>query len=63
MSDELVEEIDRVIFESHSFDERDGATGFPEFREHRTNRFKQVRIRENGAISDSWRIVLCRVAY
>ncbi len=57
ISDGLIDEIERVIFESHSVDERNGAISFAEFRENRTNRFRQARNREADAISDiSYRI-------
>jgi len=52
VSDGLIEEIERVILESHPFDEREGCTDFAEFREQRTNRFRQARNREAEAISD-----------
>ncbi len=52
VSDGLVEEIERVIFEAHPLDERNGAVNFSEFREHRTSRFQQSRNREAEAISD-----------
>lgn len=52
VSDGLIEEIERVILESHPLDEREGATDFAEFREQRTNRFQQARNREAEAISD-----------
>lgn len=52
ISDGLVEEIERVILEAHSLDERNGAVNFSEFREHRTSRFQQSRSREAEAISD-----------
>jgi len=52
VSDGLIEEIERVILEAHPLDEREGAIDFPEFREHRTSRFKQARNREADAISD-----------
>jgi hypothetical protein len=52
VSDGLVEEIERVIFESHSEDDREGAIDFAELREQRTARFYQARQREADAISD-----------
>ncbi|MEI6825894.1 MAG: AAA family ATPase [Desulfuromonadales bacterium] len=52
VSDGLIEEIERVILEAHSLDERDGAIDFAEFREQRTSRFEQARSREADAISD-----------
>jgi hypothetical protein len=52
ISDGLINEIERVILEAHSLDEREGAIDFAEFREHRTSRFQQARSREEEAISD-----------
>lgn len=52
VSDGLIEEIERVILEAHPLDEREGSTNFAEFREQRTNRFRQARNREAEAISD-----------
>jgi AAA domain, putative AbiEii toxin, Type IV TA system len=52
VSDGLVDEIERVIFESHSLDDRDGAIEFAELRDQKTSRFKQAREREAEAISD-----------
>jgi len=52
VSDGLVDEIERVIFESHSQDDRDGALGFAELRDQHTSRFQQAREREAEAISD-----------
>jgi hypothetical protein len=52
VSDGLVDEIERVIFESHSQDDRDGAIDFAELRDQQTARFRQAREREADAISD-----------
>jgi energy-coupling factor transporter ATP-binding protein EcfA2 len=52
VADGLVDEIERVIFESHSEDEREWANDFAELREQRTARFQQARGREVDAISD-----------
>lgn len=52
VSDGLVNEIERVIFESHSQDDRDGAIDFSELRDQQTARFRQAREREAEAISD-----------
>ena len=38
-SDGLIAEIERVIFESHSDDQREGAIDFAELRSHSTSRF------------------------
>lgn len=50
--DGLVDEIERVIFESHSQDDREWALDFAELREQRTVRFQQAREREAQAIAD-----------
>jgi len=52
VSDGLVDEIERVIFESHSQDDRDWALDFAELREQQTARFQQARQREAEAIAD-----------
>jgi len=52
VSDGLVDEIERVIFESHSQDDRDWALDFAELRDQQTARFQQAREREAEAIAD-----------
>jgi len=52
ISDGLVDEIERVIFESHSDDDRGWSADFAELRDQHTTRFRQAREREAGAISD-----------
>ena len=52
VSDGLVDEIERVIFESHSQDEREWAINFADLRDQQTVRFQQAREREDQAISD-----------
>lgn len=52
LSDGLIAEIERVIFESHSDDQRDGAIDFTELRSQNTSRFQQAREREADAIAD-----------
>jgi energy-coupling factor transporter ATP-binding protein EcfA2 len=54
-SEGLIEEVERVVFEAHSEDQRDGATDFQELLAGRTMRFQQAQRREVeaiGAISD-----------
>ena len=54
-SEGLIQEVERVIFEAHPEDQRDGATDFQELLEGRTMRFQQAQRREVeaiGAISD-----------
>jgi AAA domain, putative AbiEii toxin, Type IV TA system len=52
VTDGLVDEIERVIFESHSQDHREWAIDFAQLREQQTARFQQARLREAQAISD-----------
>ncbi|WP_413991182.1 TrlF family AAA-like ATPase [Labrys okinawensis] len=52
VSDGLVDEIERVIFESHSQDDREWALDFAELRDQQTSRFQQARERESEAITD-----------
>ena len=52
VADGLVDEIERVIFESHSQDDREWALDFAELREQQTARFQQAREREAEAIND-----------
>lgn len=51
-ADGLVDEIERVIFESHSQDSRGGAIDFAELRNQHIARFRQARERETDAICD-----------
>ncbi|MEO9822845.1 MAG: TrlF family AAA-like ATPase [Paracoccaceae bacterium] len=51
-SDGLIEEIERVIFEAHEDDAREGAIDFAELRGFRTDRYRQARKREAEAIAD-----------
>lgn len=50
-SEGLMRETERVIFEAHPYESRDGAVNFAELREHRTSRFKQSRQRETISIA------------
>src|SRR5258705_58878 len=52
VSDGLVDEIERVIFESHSQVDREWALDFAELRDQQTSRFQQAREREAEAISE-----------
>ncbi len=52
VSDGLVDEIERVIFESHSQDDREWALDFAELRDQQISRFQQARERESEAIAD-----------
>lgn len=50
VTDALLREIERVIFESHPSLERDGAVDFGELLEMRSTRFRQARDREQVAL-------------
>ncbi len=50
-SEGLIREVERVIFEAHAEDERDGAMDFAELLESRVVRFQQSRVREDEAIA------------
>lgn len=52
VSDGLMDEIERVIFESHSQEDREWAIDFAELRDQQTSRFQQAREREAEAIAD-----------
>ena len=52
MTDELLREIERVIYEAHPLADRDGAVDFDELRELRTMRFREARAREEDALAD-----------
>jgi len=51
LSDPLLQEIERVIFEAHSFNDRDGAIDFAELLDHRVSRYRLARDREAEALS------------
>ena len=51
MTDELLREIERVIFEAHPPEERDGALDFEELLEQRANRHRLARAREAEAVA------------
>ena len=50
-SEGLIQEVERVIFEAHAEDEREGAMNFAELLESRITRFHQSRQREAEAIA------------
>ena len=50
-SEGLLREIERVIFEAHPEDQRDGATSFIELLQNQTARFQTARSREAEAIA------------
>lgn len=51
LTDGLLREIERVIFEAHPDEERDGALNFEELLEHRATRHRLAREREAEAVS------------
>ena len=51
MTDELLREIEGVIFEAHPDHDRDGALDFAELLEHRASRHRLARRREAEAVS------------
>jgi hypothetical protein len=51
LTDGLLREIERVIFEAHPDEERDGALDFKELLEHRATRHRLARQREAEAVS------------
>jgi ABC-type lipoprotein export system ATPase subunit len=52
MTDALMREIERIIFEAHLLSDRDGAVDFDELLEMRTTRFREARDREEDALTD-----------
>lgn len=50
-SDGLIAEIERVIFDAHDDDSKDGAINFHELRDRKINRFRQTRDRESESLA------------
>lgn len=50
VSDELLREVERVVFDSHSVSTRDGATDFNELLDLRSSRHREARSREEAAL-------------
>jgi hypothetical protein len=50
-SEGLIREVERVIFEAHTEEDRDGATSFTELLDFKITRFQQSRVREDDAIA------------
>lgn len=50
MTDALLQEIERVVFEAHEVSERDGAIDFRELVELKAGRYRQAREREEEAL-------------
>ena len=51
MTDELLAEIERIVFESHDVSERDGTVEFNELLEIKASRFRLARSREEESLS------------
>ena len=52
MTDELIREIERVIFEAHTLSEQEGAVDFNELLDLRAWRFREARDREEKNLAD-----------
>ena len=52
MTDALMREIERVIFEAHAMADRDGAVDFDELLEMRASRFREARSREEETLAE-----------
>ena len=52
LTDGLLREIERVIFEAHPEEVRDGALNFSELLEQRASRYRQARAREAEAVAN-----------
>lgn len=50
VSDELLREVERVVFDSHSASTRDGATDFSELLDLRSARHREARLRDEAAL-------------
>jgi hypothetical protein len=51
MTDALLSEIERVIFEAHAVSDRDGAVTFADLLDQKATRFRDARTREETALS------------
>lgn len=52
ISDGLIQEVERVVFESNTYEGRGGAINFEELRDQRTERWQNARKREEEAIAN-----------
>jgi energy-coupling factor transporter ATP-binding protein EcfA2 len=52
LTDSLVDEVERVIFQAHSADDRMGATSFTELRELKTSALRSTRQEHEAAIAE-----------
>lgn len=52
MTDALLREIERVIFEAHALSDRDGAVDFEELLSLKATRFRDARCREEESLAD-----------
>ena len=50
MTDGLLAEVERVIYESHSPTEREGAISFNDLRDIRSERYREARRREEESL-------------
>jgi energy-coupling factor transporter ATP-binding protein EcfA2 len=47
----LIDEVERVIFDAHDDDAKEGALSFAELRDNRVDRFRQTRARETDSLA------------
>lgn len=52
-SEGLIEEVERVIFDAHDDDAKEGALNFAELRDGRIERFRQIRRRETNSLTQA----------
>lgn len=52
VTDELIAEIERVIFDAHPVADNDGAVDFADLRERKTARFQSARLRDEASLYD-----------
>lgn len=51
MTDELLKEVERVVYDAHSVNDRDGAVNFDDLLDLRATRFRQARVREELSLA------------
>ncbi len=52
MTDALLKEVERVVYEAHSVSDRDGATDFDDLLDIRATRFRAARLREEQSLEN-----------
>ncbi len=52
VTDALLKEVERVVYESHSVSDRDGATDFDDLLDIRATRFRAARLREEQSLEN-----------